>query len=86
MVSTGLYPVCDRDLRFAPTLDGVNRADRADALDGRPTHLRLAHILTTSEGDSVKYEYRIPLEYMRCIFRGVRPQFRRSADGCGERF
>lgn len=76
VASVGLYPVWDGDSRFTPILDGVNRADRADALDGRPTHLRPAYTVTPSEGDPSEYEYRIPIEYTPCNFGGVRPWFR----------
>lgn len=85
VASVGLYPVWDGDHGFTPTLNGVNRGDRADALDGRPTDLRLAYTVTPSEGDPTEYEYRIPLEYTPCNFGGVRPWFRCPADGCGER-
>jgi hypothetical protein len=85
VASVGLYPAWDRDHRFTPTLDGVNRADRADALDGRPTDLRLAYTVTPSEGDPTECEYRTPLEYTPCNFGGVRPWFRCLADGYGER-
>lgn len=73
VASVGLYPVWDGEHRFTPTLDSVNRANRADALDGRPTHLRLAYTVTPSEGDPTEYEYRLPLEYTPCNFGGVRP-------------
>ncbi len=85
VASVGLYPLWDGEYRFTSTLDGVNRADRAEALDGRPTHLRLAYTVTPSEGDPTEYDYRIPLEYTPCNFGGVRPWFRCPADGCGER-
>jgi hypothetical protein len=62
-----------------------HRADRADALDGRPTHLRLAYTVTPSGGDPTECEYWLPLEYTPCNFGGVRPWFRCPADGCGER-
>ncbi len=84
MASVGLYPVWDGKHQFTPTLDGVNHADRADALDGRPTHLRLAYTMTPLREDPTGYEYWIRLEYTPCNFSGVRPWFQCPADGCGE--
>lgn len=85
VASVGLYPVWKGEPRFAATLDSIDRADRADALNGRPTHLRLAYTVTPPREDPTEYEYRIPLEYTPCNFGGVRPWFRCPGDGCAER-
>jgi hypothetical protein len=84
VASVGLAPVWEGRPRFARTLDDVTRADRADALEGRPTALRIEYTVTVGE-DSTEYDYRIPLEYTPCNFGGVRAWFRCPSAGCGER-
>lgn len=80
-----LYAEWNGHARFAATLDGVTRGDRADALEDRPTDLRLSYMLTPATGEGTEYEYRVPLEYTPCNFGGVRPWFLCPGRGCRDR-